>query len=102
MTCEEIENVILEMDPGLNRDDEAFKAQVVLLASADQGTTAIKKLVKFTGVPYRLVAKFSNNLRKGGVWRGGKIHCDWFNEEHGGIAFTMDSMVAVGLLERRA
>lgn len=99
MTIEEIEKAIFEMDPGLTRDDEPFQAQVVMLASADQGMMGIRRLSKFTRIPERMVSKFAHNLRKGGIWRGRKIYADWAGED-GGIAFTLDSMVAVGLLER--
>jgi hypothetical protein len=100
MTIDEIEKAILKMDPGLSRDDEAFKAQVVMLASADQETLSITRLSKFTGLPYSLVAKFGHNLRKAGIWQGRKIHANWTDEKEGGVAFIMDSMVAVGLLKR--
>jgi hypothetical protein len=101
MTREEIVKTILKMDPGLTPDDEAFKAQLVMLAALDQETLDVRKLAKFTGVSVGLVNKFAHNLRKNGVWKGRKIYADWFGE-NGGIEFNLDTCVAIGWMERSA
>jgi hypothetical protein len=45
------------------------------------------------------VAKFSQRLRKNGVWSSdGMTACDWEDEEHGHIAFLLDVLVALGLV----
>lgn len=100
MTREEIEAAISGGDPSLSRDDEIFKAQCVMFASAIHHRFDVKWLAKFTGINQSLVSKFAHNLRKGGVWRGRKIYANWADEKDGGISFALDSMVATGLMER--
>lgn len=101
MTKEEIVKAIRKMDSGLKPDDEAFKAQLVMLSALDQETLDVRKLAKFTGVPLGLVNKFAHNLRKAGTWQGRKIHANWFGES-GGIEFNLDVCVAIGWMERTA
>lgn len=101
MNLQEIKNEIKRMDPNCPEDDEAFKAQVVLLASAVIGP-GIDGLRKFTGYPRSLLAKFNHNLRKSGVWRNGKVCANWDDEKDGGISFGLDTCVALGLMERAA
>ena len=100
MTREEIEKAILDGDAGMTRDDEVFKAQCVMMASAVHGRFGVKWLANFTGLPQSLVSKFSHNLRKSGVWKGRRIHANWADEEDGGISFALDSMIAVGMMQR--
>lgn len=98
LTREQIEREVLKMDPGLKPDDEAVKAQVIMLASVQIGPN-IKKLIKFTGYPPGLVHKFGHNLRKNGVWHGRRVRANWF-DEGGYIDLLLDTNVALGYLER--
>ncbi len=102
MNLHEIETEILRADPGLKREDEAFKAKVVMLTSAFEGTMSVKRLAKMTGLPYSLVAKFAHNLRKNGVWKGRKIYANWSDKENGGIEFELDTCIALGWMNRAA
>lgn len=99
MRLKEIEVAVQKMDPGLQPDDEAYKATVVLLSSLEVGPH-IQRLKKFTGYPRELLMKFSHFLRKNGVWRGGRVYADWFDEKEGAAALIMDSLVAQGMMER--
>lgn len=100
MNLHEIETEILKADPGLKRDDEAFKAKVVMLTGAVEGTMDVSRLAKMTGIPRSLVAKFAHNLRENGVWRGRKICANWTDEKEGGIAFELDTCIALGWMKR--
>lgn len=101
MTREKIVKSLFAMDPKSDPESEAFKAQLVMLSALDQKTLDVRKLAKFTGISIGLVNKFAHNLRKSGTWRGRKIYANWF-EENGGIAFNLDTCVAIGWMERAA
>jgi hypothetical protein len=91
---------VKRMDPVLTETDEAFTAAVVLLSSIAVGPN-IKRLAKFTQYPRKVIKPFSENLRRNGVWVGGRIYADdWGDEETGGVAFWMDVSVALGFIER--
>ena len=103
MTREDLVQEILKNDPNEDQDSEAFKAQLVLLASAVLGTFNQTKLRDFTKVEGSLIAKFAHNLRKSGVWKGRNTICaNWCDEEEGGVAFMLDTLVATGMMQRAA
>lgn len=98
LTLKQIKAELHRMDRGQSEDEETFKAGVVLIASLRVGPN-IRKLAKFTGYPYALIAKFAHNLRKSRVWRGGRVYANWF-EKDGGVDFALDTGVAVGWMTR--
>lgn len=100
MKIGEIKEVVHKMDPALSEQDEAYKAMVVLLASAVCGPNVIK-LRKFTGYPQDMLSKFAIRLRRNGIWKGDKVYADWLDPEEGSAALILDSMVATGLMQRQ-
>ena len=103
VTRKELIRMICENDPNEDQESESFKAQMVMLASAIEGTFNQKKLAKITQVHPSLIAKFARNLRKSGVWKGRNTICaNWRDEEEGGVAFMLDVCVATGLMARAA
>lgn len=88
------------LDSNLKEEDETFKVAVIVMSSCIVGPN-IQRLSKFTKYPRHYIAPLAKRLRKNGVWVKGKIRCEWFEEEAGGIAFWLDVGVAQGLIERR-
>ncbi len=101
MTIDEVKAELKKMDPAFDEGDENCQAAIVLLSSLEVGTS-IRKLREFTGLPSGLISKFSYNLRKSGVWRDSKVYADWADEESGGVSFTLDTLVATGMMQRSA
>ncbi len=99
VTIDTIRKEVARLDPKLDVESDGYKAAVVLLSSLQVGPN-IKRTAKFAQYPRAKVARFSRNLRKSGVWRGGKLYVEWFEEKNGGIAFWMDVCVAEGLMAR--
>ena len=99
LTLLDLETEVLQVDNTLKPNTDDFQAIVALLASAVIGPGA-DKVASFTHFPRRKVRAWGANLRKAGVWKGRSIYCDWFDEKEGGLALTMDAMVARGLLTR--
>lgn len=97
ITLTEIENFVIDADPNLDMEEEAFKAAVILLSSAVFGTD-IDTLAAFTGLPYNLIGKFADNLERSGVWKDGAVyHSGWDNEGMKGvISFWLDVAIATG------
>ena len=100
MEREEAIEIVEETLEVTDHSVEEFMAGMALIGSVIVGPN-IKKISKWAKLPRKIVAKFSRNLRDNEVWVGGKVYCDWTDEEAGGIAFIMDCMVATGLLEKR-
>lgn len=98
-TLLDLETEALHVDNTLKPNSDDFQAIVTLLASVVIGPGA-DKVASFTHFPRRKVREWGANLRKAGVWKGRSIYCDWFDEKEGGLALTMDAMVARGLLTR--
>ena len=76
-----------------------FDAACVLLASAVVGPDA-GRIARHLDVPAARVRPLARRLRANGVWCGGRVHGDWFDEKTGGIAFCLDIGVATGMFER--
>lgn len=99
ITLEEIKGHVTDLDP--NIEGEQLDAAVVLLSVIAVGPNA-DRIAKFTGLNRdNHVRPLCRRLRENGVWvdrRG--VRMDWFDEKHGGIAFTMDMLVALGHMER--
>lgn len=100
MNIEEITDIVREMDSELEAEDDGFAAAVVLLTAALETGPHIGRVCEFTGYAHKVVAQMSHHLRKSGVWKYNKTHCQWSDEENGGVAFWCDVNVALGLLSR--
>jgi CRP-like cAMP-binding protein len=100
LTLKTLKDEIAHFDPKLKEGEHGYTTYLILLASVVVGPN-IKKIAKFTQIPREEVQKRGKNLRANGVWTRNKVACEWF-EEHGGVAFIADSLVADGLVERRA
>ena len=87
------------MDPSLQESDDGWKAAAVMLAALTVGHNQ-RKLREATGVDTSLVAKFSYNLKKAGVWKGRKTFANWADPENGAVSFWCDVNVALGFLQR--
>ena len=91
-----IERRIRDYDPKLDPDEDLFVAACVMLASAYHGPNA-DRLARVLERPRAQIRRFGQNCRNGGVWEGRRvIHSGWDDEEHGGIAFTLDAGTAMG------
>lgn len=98
VTLEQIKKEVKALDPDLEKG-ETFNIALILMSSCIVGPN-IQRLSKFTRFPRSYIAKFSRRLRENRVWVKGKIQCEWFEKEAGGIAFWMDVMVAQGIVTR--
>lgn len=96
MTMQTIEDV-REALAGMEVADS--ESALVLLSAAVVGAN-IDRVHKFTSIPRERVREYAGRLRESGIWAGGHLHVDWQDEENGGIAFLMDTLVADGLLAR--
>lgn len=101
MTLSQMKAELIKMNGSFDIKDEGDQAQLVMLAALQIGQNR-RKLHQFTGISASIIAKFAHNLRKSGVWKNGKVYADWFDEEEGGLAFALDTNVALGLIERAA
>lgn len=92
--------MLKDYDKNLKAGTKQYNASLVLLSSAFIGTNE-KEIAAFTKVPMEQIKEFAKNLRAQKVWHKGKLyHSGWDDEKNGGIAFAMDSCVALGWLER--
>ncbi len=98
-TVKDYESLVNENWP--DERPEVHRAMVCLLAAAGDVGPSVIRLAVFTGYDQREIAQLSRNWRKSKIWQREKIkHSGWFDEEGGGIAFLMDTMVGMGSLER--
>jgi hypothetical protein len=92
--------IVKSMDPKLSETDSAFAAAMVLIAATQVGTKA-DSIAKRTGLKREVVRAYNRRLREQGIFtKGGKIACDWFDKETGGVSFWCDVSVAEGLMSR--
>jgi hypothetical protein len=82
-------------------DPEYLEAALILFGSAIVGPNIVR-VAKWAEMPRKKVAEYSKRLRKSGIWDGHKLSVDWLDEEEGGMAFLLDVMVALGMIERSA
>ena len=93
------EKEIKRLDPGISKDDDAFKTGVLLLAALQEGAN-MQRLAKFTGYDKSFIRVRVTRARDNGIFVGGRVHCDWFDDKSGAVAFWADVLVAQGLLAR--
>lgn len=80
-------------------DESRRLAAAVLLAGPHVGNSAVR-VAMFLKAPVAEVSNIALRLEQNGIWRGGKIHCEWGDEKLGAIAFVCDVLVAAGELVR--
>jgi len=74
---------------------------VVTMAAALFVGPEDQAVAEFTGLPLPDVQRYGTNLRAAGIWGAdGKVHANWADETYGATAFNMDSLVAMGIIER--
>lgn len=99
ITLNQIKKEVIKVTNAQESSKE-FMPSVVLFSSAFVGPS-IKRLAKFCHCPRKEVADISKNLRKSKIWVGRKVNANWFDKKEGGIAFCMDSAVAMGWMSRK-
>lgn len=83
-------------------DDETNRAALFLLSACCHGTTNADLISNLSDLPRSKCREFGKIARKYEVFIGHKINgLEWFDEESGGIAFLMDSMVLSKILEKK-
>lgn len=87
--------IIGDKDP---RSDNVKTAAMML--SACYVGSSLAALAEFTNLGAEYIEPRHERLTKAGIFKNGKIYAEWADPENGGIAFTMDVMVAEGLMER--
>lgn len=101
MTFDEIKAEVKRLDPLIEEDSDSFKVAVILLSSIVTGP-GIAQAIQFTGYDFDFVVQVSERLRQNKIWFQDKICCDWFDKEHGVIAFWCDVLCGVGQVQRVA
>jgi hypothetical protein len=99
LTLKFLENAVHRLDPKIKSEDSSFKTAVLLLSALQVGAN-INRLVKFTGYPKNFVRERAQRCRQNGIFQGGKVACEWFDKDNGGIGLRCDVLVAEGVLER--
>ena len=99
MLLKEVEATVKELDGNLEPDSDTFKSAVLMLVVAKMGDNA-DAIIRFTKFPRPFVSKRLQRMREQGILKDGLVSSDWFDEEHGGIAFWCDVAVVEGLLRR--
>lgn len=100
LTLRQVKNEIKRLDPEVNIGEPVYNIQLIMLSALVTGANA-DKVAKFTKLPRWEVRKFAKKLTQNGIWKNGKTYCGWTDKENGGIAFLLDSMVIMGLLQRK-
>jgi hypothetical protein len=96
-----IEDVILETDPVLDRNDPGLKYPVIVLAAAFYVGPDVDRLVSFTDYPRKLVVHVSSRMHAAGIWRNGTSDRNELLTAEGHlkpVALWTQSLVAEGLL----
>ena len=98
MNLSAIKTELHKMDTSLKDDDSAFRTGIVMLSALQVGPSN-EALRQFTGYPRAFVRETTERLRQGGVFHGGKVRCEWF-EENGSVSFWLDVGVGLGWFEK--
>jgi hypothetical protein len=99
MTLTEMAALVLELDPNTRAWTHNFKLALILLSATEVGPD-LDKIVEFTGLDYDWVKPRFERLEANGVFKGDKIHCNWFEAGGGDVAFWLDVAVAEGFTQR--
>jgi hypothetical protein len=100
MTLTQLKHEVRRLNPNnVEENNDEFKVALLLLASIVIGPDE-RKLSRFTRLNRAEVEFIGANLRSSGVWKDGKVRCDWFDRKYGGTAFRLDIAVGMGLLTK--
>ena len=99
VTLRRIKSEVHKMDPALDETDDTFATAVLLLSAISVGQN-VSDLEAFTKLPATFIEPRAKNLLKAGIWKNGKTHAGWMDDETGGIAFWCDVLVAEGMIQR--
>ncbi len=109
VTKNTIEDELLRMDPKLNRDDETFKAAVILMFGTLNNKCSTYVLAEYLNYDQEFVRKIVRNIKSEKIWsqntardreeNPNKIQIsDWFDDQNGGINFWLDVSRAMGYI----
>ena len=95
-----VKQTFRELDPIAPDESASFRLTCFMLASSLVGPDE-KRIANMLALPSNLTEQWAENLRRNGIWKGGKV-CDerWFDEKSGLVGFFLDSLVAEGLIDR--
>ena len=96
-TVTDVKRELRRIDKNLRGDE--FDAGIVLLSATVVGPDR-EKLRVFTRLPDKTLDRIVTRCNRQGIFKGGRVSCDWMDKEGGGIAFACDIAVAVGYLNR--
>ena len=96
LTLRQIKNGLRRFDPTM--DGEEYNVALILLSALNVGSN-IRRIARFTGLTYRHVTEVGRRLRSNGVWVGRKTACNW-DDKDGGLEFILDITVGLGFVER--
>ncbi|HUX56077.1 MAG TPA: hypothetical protein VMV77_03835 [Bacteroidales bacterium] len=97
----EIEKIIRELDPHLDKTSDTFKRATILIASIFVGANKdkISDLLKIKRNDKTLL-EVDERARKSKIWKGNKVHCNWMDKKSGGVDFWLDVCVVEGYIKR--
>lgn len=99
---EELRKSLDDLGHGGERGPNTGSDHAALLAASAVVGCGIEELCGYTGFPLEWVLPIRDRMLAAGLWSDdGMVHANWLDEEDGGIAFTMDTLVAMGMVERR-
>lgn len=86
-----------------DKSDKTQRAMLFLLAALEQRTVSYVRIHRRTGIDLSECREFLASAKAFKIFQGYKIAgANWFEDETGGTAFVLDSLVLSGLLERKA
>lgn len=99
MTPAELRRKGAKMTHAKRESDEAI-CSAMMLAAAMIGPDDVGALAERIGVDVKRVEWMYDNLVRNGVFKDGRIHCEWGDEKNGGAAFVCDCCIGLGWLNR--
>lgn len=100
-TFEELRVSLEEHGHGGERGDpNSGSDYAALLAASAIVGCGVEELCGYTGFSLDFVLPVRERMRTAGIWRDdGTVECSWMDEEDGGMAFSLDTLVGRGLME---
>ena len=96
-----VRQAVRKLSPGTDAKHSDFHLACFLAASSIVGPDEAR-IAGMLGLSSGLVAFWTENLRRGGIWQKSTICCEkWYDEESGKTSFVLAMMVAEGLVESR-
>ncbi len=99
VTVGNCEKAILELDPNVNKDDDAYKVAVILMYGSLSGKHHSKTIQAKTGFPMEFVKTTVHNFKNNEIWENGLTRAD-YGSEGGGTEFWLHVAVGLGFVER--